>query len=257
MSIEVPARHNEKLRRIIKHINTDIGLLQLYKCANINAVDRAGLNDHGEVHIRIVANAALRILRLLMEAGVKPSVVTDHELAEEDAEIIVVLSACLHDIGIVAHRENHEQHSLILAHPKARELLSEIYHEPVLTIMVAETLHAIIAHHWDASCLTLEAGALKVADALDMTEGRSRIPFEAGEINIHSVSAMAVEDVSIEEGKERPVRISIRLRNSAGIFQIDELLKRKLRNSTLAPYVEVIARIEGELEPRLFEIYEL
>ncbi|MFO7918932.1 MAG: HD domain-containing protein [Anaerolineae bacterium] len=257
MSIKVPARHNEKLQCIVESINADTSLFQLYTCANINAVDRAGLNDHGEVHIRIVANAALRILRLLVEAGVEPNVVTDHELTEEDAEVIVVLGACLHDIGIAVHRDNHEQHSLILAHPKAQEFLSEIYQEPVLTIMVAETLHAIIAHHWNTPCLTLEAGAVKVADALDMTEGRSRIPFEAGEINIHSVSALAVEEVSIEAGKERPVRISIRLRNSAGIFQIDELLKRKLHNSTLTPYVEVTARIEGELEPRLFEIYEL
>ncbi|MFP3895859.1 MAG: HD domain-containing protein [Anaerolineales bacterium] len=257
MSIKVPTRHNKNLRRIMERVNTDASLFQLYTCANINAVDRAGLNDHGEVHIRIVANAALRILRLLVEAGIEPSVVADHELTEEDAEVIVVLGACLHDIGIAVHRDNHEQHSLILAHPKAREFLSEIYQEPILTIMVAETLHAIIAHHWDTPCLTLEAGAVKVADALDMTEGRSRIPFEAGEINIHSISALAVEEVSIEAGKERPVRISIRLRNSAGIFQIDELLKRKLHNSTLSPYVEVTARIEGELEPRLFEIYEL
>lgn len=257
MSIRVPARHNSKLQRVIESINADVGLLQLYTCANINAVDRSGLNDHGEVHIRIVANAALRMLRLLIEAGIEPSVVTDHELTEEDAEVIVVLGACLHDIGIAVHRDNHEQHSIVLAHPKVREFLSEIYQEPTLTIMIAETLHAIIAHHWDTPCLTLEAGAVKVADALDMTEGRSRIPFEAGEINIHSVSALAVEQVNIEAGTERPVRVSICLRNSAGIFQIDELLKRKLSNSTLTPYVEVIASIEGEMEPRLFEIYEL
>ena len=33
--------------------------------------------------------------------------------------------------------------------------------------------------------------------------------------------------------------------NSAGIFQIDELLKEKLRGSGLEPYVEVEASIEG------------
>jgi metal-dependent HD superfamily phosphatase/phosphodiesterase len=47
------------------------------------------------------------------------------------------------------------------------------------------------------------------------------------------------------------------LSNSAGIFQIDELLKRKLKNSTLAPYVEVEARLEGETEQRLVEVYRL
>jgi metal-dependent HD superfamily phosphatase/phosphodiesterase len=45
--------------------------------------------------------------------------------------------------------------------------------------------------------------------------------------------------------------------NSAGIFQIDELLKRKLRHSSIAPYVEVVARIEGETEKRLIEFYTM
>jgi metal-dependent HD superfamily phosphatase/phosphodiesterase len=160
-------------------------------------------------------------------------------------------------LGIAVHRTDHERYSLILGYPKARELLAGLYEEPTLTTMVAETLHAMIAHRWDVPCLTLEAGTLKVADALDMTEGRSRIPFEAGELNIHSVSALAVEDVKILKGTERPIRIDILLNNSAGIFQVDELLKRKLQNSTLEPYVEVVAQIEGESERSLIEIYNL
>jgi len=257
MSFQVPARHNTKLQQLQERINADAELLQLWKCANINAVDRLNMSDHGEVHIRIVANAGLRILRLLVEAGVQPSVVSHYGLTYDEAEVIVVLAACLHDLGIAVHRDDHERYSLILAYPKARQLLSEIYPEPTLTIIVAETLHAVIAHRADIRCLTIEAGVLKVADALDMTEGRSRIPFEAGQLNIHSVSALAVEAVQIEKGAERPVRLAITLSNSAGIFQVDELLKRKLKNSTLVPYVEVEARIEGETERRLLEIYKL
>jgi len=34
-------------------------------------------------------------------------------------------------------------------------------------------------------------------------------------------------------------------------------LKRKLTNSSIAPYVEVVARIEGEAEKRLIEVYAL
>ena len=257
MSFQVPARHNTKLQQLMDRINADEELLQLWKCANINAVERLNMSDHGEVHIRIVANAGLRILRLLVEAGVQPSVVSHYGLTSDEAEIIVVLAACLHDLGIAVHRDDHERYSLILAYPKARQLLSEIYPEPTLTIIVAETLHAVIAHRADIRCLTIEAGVLKVADALDMTQGRSRIPFEAGQLNIHSVSALAVEAVQIEKGAERPVRLAITLSNSAGIFQVDELLKRKLKNSTLVPYVEVEARIEGETERRLLEIYKL
>lgn len=257
MAFEVPARHNAKLQQLVSQINADAELVQLWKCANVNAVDRCGISDHGEVHIRIVANAALRILRLLTEAGIEPSVVSHHQLTTDDAEVIVVVAACLHDLGIAVHRDDHERYSLILGYPKARQLLTGLYDEPLLSTMAAEILHAVIAHRADVRCLTLEAGVLKVADALDMTQGRSRIPFETGPVNIHSVSALAVETVNIEKGVERPVRVTISLNNSAGIFQVDELLRRKLKNSTLAPYVEVVARVEGETERRLVEVYKL
>ncbi|MFH1084915.1 MAG: HD domain-containing protein [Chloroflexota bacterium] len=253
----IPARHNPTLQALVERVADDAELMQLYRCANMNAVDRSGLNDHGEVHIRIVANAALRLLRLLAEAGVVPNVVKDHALATEDAEVVVFLGACLHDIGIAVHREDHEQHSLVLAYPKARQLLDGLYAEPTLTTLVAEVLHTVAAHRWDVKCLTIEAGVLKVADALDMAAGRSRIPFEAGQVNIHSVSAQAIRKVSIEPGVERPVRIAIELENWAGIFQVDELLRRKLLNSTLAPHVEVVARIESETEERMVQVYKV
>jgi uncharacterized protein len=255
--IRLPARKNDKLKRLIEKINSDVELAQLWKCANINAVKRCGISDHGEVHIQIVANAALRILRLLVEGGIEPSIVADHELTAHDAEVVVVLAACLHDIGISVHRSEHERYSLFIAYPKARQLLEAIYEEPALTTMTAEVLHAIIGHDAHQQCLTVEAGVLKVADASDMTGGRSRIPFEAGRVNIHSISALAVKKVSIEKGKKRPVRISVDLNNSAGIFQLDELMKNKLKNSRLEPYVEVVARIVDETEKRLMEEYTL
>lgn len=257
MTFEVPARHNPRLQQLVEKINADEELVQLWRSANINAVDRLGMSDHGAVHIQIVANGALRLLRLLIEAGIQPSSVVDHGLENDDAEVIVVLAACLHDLGIAMHRDDHERYSLIFAYPKARALLEELYDEPARTAVVAEILHAMIAHRWDVRCLTLEAGVLKVADALDMSEGRSRIPFEAGQVNIHSVSARAVEGVRILKGEDRPIRIDVLLNNSAGIFQVDELLRRKLQHSTLEPYVEVVAHIEGEAERRLIGIYNI
>ena len=258
MAFEVPVKKNARLKQLLEKVNADAELLQLWKCANINAVDRSGISDHGEIHIRIVANAALKILRLLLEGGIEPSVVTHYKMSTDDAEVVVVLAACLHDTGISVHRDDHEKYSLFIAFRKARELLAGIYDEPQLTIMVAETLHAVVAHDADQKCLTIEAGVLKVADTTDMTHGRSRIPFKAGQVNIHSVSALAVSDVKIEKGEERPVRIAVTLANSAGIFQLDNLLKHKLKNSTIVPYVEVVAQMEeGTTEKRLFEVYTL
>ena len=257
MEFKIPLRNNKSLRDLVNRIKADRELFQIWKCANVNAVDRSGISDHGEVHIRIVANAALRIIRLLVKGGVEPSVVTHHGLTIEDAELIVVLAACLHDTGISVHRDHHERYSLFIAFSKARELLEGIYDEPNLTTMVSETLHAIVAHDAEEKCLTIEAGIVKIADAIDMTEGRSRIPFEAGQVNIHSVSAQAVDSVNIIKGEKKPVRIEINLANSAGIFQVDELLKNKLKYSPLKPFLEVAVKIEGEMERRLFDSYTL
>ena len=257
MPITIPARHNEKLAQLIERINRDRELHQLWKCANINAVDRSGITDHGEVHIRIVANIALKLLRLLDEGGVPMSVVQNYGLMVKEAEVIVVLAACCHDLGVSVHRHRHEEYSLFLAERKAHELLDTLVEIEERTILTSEVLHAVAAHRSDEQCLTTEASILKLADALDMTKGRSRIPFEAGSVNIHSVSAAAIDEVRLSVGESKPVHIEVLMNNSAGIFQIDELLRRKLTNSTIARHVEVVARIEGEIEKRLIEVYSL
>jgi metal-dependent HD superfamily phosphatase/phosphodiesterase len=257
MPLNIPTRHNSRLQALVERADADEELHALWKCANINAVNRSGVSDHGEVHIKIVTNMALKLIRLLHDANVQMSVVEDHKMTYEDAEVIVVLAALLHDLGISIHRDDHEQYSLFLANLKAKELLGGIYPIPERTVIVSEVLHAIIAHQWDARALTIEAGVLKVADALDMTKGRSRIPFEAGATNIHAVSAQAIDSVTLHKGDDVPIVIEIAMSNSAGIFQVDELLKRKLRGSTIAPYVRVLAKIEGETERKIVQMYQL
>ena len=91
---------------------------------------------------------------------------------------------------------------------------------------------------------TVEAGIGRVADALDMAKGRSRIPFEHGRVSIHSLSAAAIDSVQIRDGENAPISIEIAMNNSSGVYQVDELLKAKLRGSGLEPYVEVVARID-------------
>jgi metal-dependent HD superfamily phosphatase/phosphodiesterase len=105
--------------------------------------------------------------------------------------------------------------------------------------------------------LTVEAGVLRIADALDMAQGRSRIPFEAGSTSIHSVSAAAIEAVHIEPDDERGVRIRVEMSNSAGVFQVDDLLRKKLRGSGLEEHLLVEAVIEGETEKPLVKRFQL
>lgn len=255
--MRVPARHNQKLSSVVDHMNRDLELQQLWKCSNVTAVERLNMTDHGPVHVRIVANIALRLLRLLVDAGVECSVVRNYQMEEEDAEVVVVLAAALHDIGMSIHRTGHEQYSLMLAAPKIRQLLHDVYTEPELTVLTSETLHAIISHRSDMRGLTEEAGCVKVADALDMSKGRSRIPFEAGKIDVHSLSAAAIDSVTISKGETRPIHIGVAMNNSAGIFQLDELLKPKIQTSAIAQYIEVTASIQGETERRLLQVYNI
>jgi len=155
------------------------------------------------------------------------------------------------------HRHGHEDFSLLLAEPKIRELLDGLYSEPDKTVIVSEVLQAIISHRADGEPLTVDAGIVRVADALDMAKGRSRIPFEKGRVSMHSLSAAAIEDVEITDGADRPILISILMNNSSGLFQVDGLLKAKLKGSGLEPYVEVIAHIDTETERRLVQTYRL
>jgi metal-dependent HD superfamily phosphatase/phosphodiesterase len=257
MRIRVPVRANRTLRTVIDRANRDDQLKGWWHVANVNAVARMEINDHSWVHIQIVTNIALKLLRQLTKHGVEPNVVRDYGYTRDDAEVIVVLTALTHCVGMSVHRQGHEDFSLFLAEPKLRELLDGIYDEPDLTVVVSEVLQGIISHRSDGQPLTLEAGILRVADALDMEQGRSRIAFERGRVGIHSLSAAAIEEVTISDGEQKPIRISITMNNSSGIYQVDGLLKAKLRGSGLEPYVEVLAHIDTEAEKRLVPLYEL
>jgi uncharacterized protein len=257
MRINIPVRRNEKLRRLIGRVNRDEQLKGWWHVANVNAVARLEINDHSWVHVQIVTNIALKLLRQLTKHGIEPAMVTDYGMDRSDAEVVVALTALTHCVGMSVHRHGHEDFSLFLAEPKLRELLEGVYDEPDRTVVVSEVLQGIISHRSDGEPLTLEAGILRVADALDMEQGRSRIPFERGHFGIHSLSAAAIEDVSIGDGDDKPIRIDITMNNSAGIYQVDSLLRAKLRGSGLERYVEVFAHIDTEAEKRLVPIYRL
>jgi len=257
VEIHMPTRHNARLQEVLRRVNTDEELYALWTVVNVNAVERLGMSDHGPVHMQIVSNIALKLLRLLESKQVAPNIVRDYKMTQADAEVIVVLAALLHDLGMSIHRIDHEAMSLFVARPILLRLLDGVYPVPARTVMLSEISHAIISHRAGGRPLTLEAGVVRVADALDMTAGRSRIPFEKGQVNIHSISAAAIEKVDITPGEQKPIQIRIVLSNSAGIFQIDELLKEKLHGSGLEPYVAVEALIEGQTEKNLMQVFRL
>jgi metal-dependent HD superfamily phosphatase/phosphodiesterase len=255
-NVRAPTRGNRRLESFLDAVNSDDQVRAWWYMAQVHA-ERLGMSDHSWVHMQIVLNIALRLLRLLVKAGVEPAVVADHGMRDRDAEVVVAGGALLHDVGMSIHRADHETYSLFLAGGALDRLLAGAYKEPERTIVASEILHAIIGHRRRGEPYTLEAGVVRVADALDMAQGRTRIPSEAGHDGIHSISAAAIDEVRIEAGEERPVRIEIQLNNSAGIFQVDDLLATKIRGTPLEGKVEVVAEVEGETEKRLLSGFRL
>src|SRR2546421_7974733 len=103
MRINVPVRGNRKLRTLVERVNADKQLKAWWHVANVNAVVRMEINDHSWVHIQIVTNIALKLLRQLTKHGVEPALVRDYTFERDDSEMVVVLGALLHCVGMSIH----------------------------------------------------------------------------------------------------------------------------------------------------------
>jgi len=261
----IPYRNNIKLKQVMEKIKEDKKLQTYWKCANVMAIERMGYTDHGPTHVKIVANLALKLLRILVEKKlIKPSIVENYGMKNEDAEVVVVLGAIFHDLGMIVQRSKHEEYSAILALEFIEKCLTPTYNEEERAIITSEVLHAIVAHEQPYSIepskkiLTKEAGIVGIADALDMEAGRARIPFQAGKVDIHAISALSIEKVEVDVAETgKPIIIKIKMSNSAGVFQIDELLKPRIVNSGLEQFFHVIAEITGEKERKIIEKFEI
>ncbi len=253
----IPVRDNAKLRRLMSQVRKDTRLWTFWKCANVMAIDRMGYTDHGPTHVKIVSNLALKILRILVNHQVVPSIVKNYGMKNEDAEVVVVLGSIFHDLGMVVTRDNHEMFSGLLSLEFMNSYLPTVYAEDERAIITSEVLHAVVTHEVPRKPLTIEAGIVTVADALDMEEGRARIPFQAGKIDIHSVSALSIQRVEITEGEDRPVEVKITMSNLAGVFQVDQLLKPRIENSGLKDYMRVVGEVTGEKERKILPKLEI
>jgi len=256
--IYVPDNDNTLLIKAMDNINKNEELLTLWKVININAVDRLNMTDHGYVHFQIVANISVKFIRMLIAKNIEMTITKNYQLSDQYAELVVFLASVLHDLGMTVSRRDHENYSLFLANNLLHQIIDFLPIEEK-TIVISEVLHAIISHRSDGKPLTLEAGIVRVADALDMSKGRSRIAYESENLDIHSVSAAAIEKVDIEEGvgTKKPIQIKILMNNSAGIFQLDELLKKKIIGSGIEKYVSVYAYINQKTEKKLLKEYQI
>ena len=235
-------------------LEKDIEVQTLLEDSNRMAIDRMGYSDHGHIHSLIVSLNGIKLFRELSN-GLTPTVVKEELGDQKDAELIVLLGCYLHDIGMVTGRENHDEFSVVLAKSILDRILAKVYPDDIKkqVHIRSDILHAIYCHDKAGKPLTVEAGVVGVADALDMTRGRARIPFEAGSVNIHSASAMAIENVRIKKGETKTVRIEVTMNNASGIFQIQELLEQKIRNAPLLiDHIELYA-VMSTTDERIIE----
>lgn len=210
--------------------------------SNYIAVSMLHFNDHGEIHMKIVAANALRMLQLLDETGFVGDMVRLKAGDLDDQFLVVLAGGLLHDIGNQVHRENHNLHGVYLAIPILDRLLPEIYEDSeVMYEIRSQILGCIYSHEFQVKDLTTEAALIGISDGTDMTKGRGRMAFESGNVNINTVSALSIDEVKIEKGTDCPIGVHIKMSNSAGIFQIQETLFKKIVGGPLENYIEVIA----------------
>ena len=244
------------LEKVVNQINSNREIKTLWRITNVNAIERLGFTDHGPTHFNIVANFGLKIARILEKKRIQFSIVKDFGLTSDHAEVVIFLGCIMHDLGMSIHRENHEIFSLFIARDFMKEILSFMPIEEQ-TVVISETLHAIISHsHGSAGkTSTLEGGIVRVADALDMSKGRSRIPYRMGKIDIHSVSANAIESITVSPGVKKPVEIKVVMTTEAGVFQVDDFIEEKLEVSGLAKYVDVRSYLKEHGKIRIYKDY--
>ncbi len=248
---------DDRVNEVLEIVTDDREITAYLEAQNINPVVRRGYNDHGSKHIKIVRDRALCLYELLKQGGVSFNGAADQGLEEADEPVIIALAATLHDVGHVVHRDQHPYYSIPLAADVLDRILPDLYGLERAVRVKGEVLHAILCHHTEEDPLTTEAGVIRVADALDMEQGRSRMPYNKGSRGIDTLSSQAIQRVRLKPGEERPVLVEIEMTNAAGVFQVDGLLKAKLHDSGLEDDIRILAINTGGDGEQLVDRLEL
>lgn len=232
---------SKKLLMVYRYLKNNRRIKGLLDMSNIVLVHRLKFNDHGITHAMITTRNSLKILDILGPE----SVVTEDWRDFEDSKLIVMVASYLHDIGNSVHREQHEHLSVMLAKPFVEEITSMVYDDGEKAVKIESMVYeAILCHMGRFEPTSIEAGVVATADGCDMEKERARLPFRLGGHDIHKYSALAVQEVEILRGEEKPVRIVVHMKDPSGTFQIEEILMKKLRGTRFERFVEVYAIIE-------------
>jgi len=252
LQLEKEIRHILKglALEIADYIFSDHEIQTLQDYANVLSIRRMGYNDHGPVHMRKAALNSLKMFDLLDDAGVAFNFVDEGYGDITDSKIIVLIASLLHDIGMTITRSNHEFLSVQLAIPIVERILNKFYSRDSDKIIFLKSIiiESIFGHMATQPITSLEAGLVLVGDGCDMEKGRARITTLLHEKprvgDIHKYSASAIQKVLIQKGKEKPIKIVVEMSQSAGIFQVEEVLLNKINFSPVKKYIELYAGLK-------------
>lgn len=227
---------------VVRVIEEDEEVVELLQMSNVNAVLRLGYNDHGPVHARIVAGTALELLSMLAARGISFTMLEHGTAASmDDVKLVLILASYLHDIGNAVHREHHELIGSLLARDIVDRIIDKVRPEAKArkVRLRQEVLSAIYSTAMDVKPLTVEASIVRLADGLDMSEGRARLPYKLGKQDMHSLSALSIGRVELRPGRETPIEVLVYMNDWAGFFQVERVLMPKIEGGKLKGLVKV------------------
>ncbi|MCQ2583430.1 MAG: phosphohydrolase [Treponema sp.] len=239
---------------VVKELIEDAEVEAVQNYANNVSIVRLGYNDHGPVHMRTVCRNALKMLKILHQAGIKTCLETEQAGSFSDSVTAVILAGFFYDFGMTIGRQDHELYSGILAQPIIDRVLTKFLPEKSdlnrRVVIRSMAMEGILGHMGIRRIHSIEAGLILIADGCDMTKGRARIPMELNTKpsvgDIHKYSANSIESVKIHQGSEKPIQIEVFMSSDVGFFQIEEVLIPKINSSPAKGFVELFAGLEGK-----------
>src|ERR687898_2951781 len=108
--VHAPTRGNRRLEHFLDAVNADERVRAWWYMAQVTS-NRLGMSDHSWVHVQVVLNIALRLLRLLAKADIEPAMVNQHQMRQRDAEVVVAAGGLVPEGGMAIHRADHEDYS--------------------------------------------------------------------------------------------------------------------------------------------------
>lgn len=127
--IELTEEKDQLPLLVIKELIADEEIEAVQNYANNVSIVRLGYNDHGPVHMRTVCRNALKMLKILHQAGIETSLETEQAGTFSDSVTAVILSGFFHDFGMTIGRQDHELYSGILAQPIIDRVLTKFLPE--------------------------------------------------------------------------------------------------------------------------------